>query len=233
MKLRSAALAVSTSLLAAGLAFVPAAHAQMESTIVVIGGAPDVVYMDSTGRMHELNEPTEGMNGAMTTSMNGGMTGTMNNGQMNTVTAQTPMGPMAVNGVEGDWEPGFNVPVFSGVVTSNDPVLERAVVRSNYGYVAVPTGAGAKVLYNDKAKDWLTVPLGAVVELPLTDLVSGPVPHRVYVNYQRIMSPGMGMGMGMMNVGPAMPAGGSMGGMNMNGMNMNGTAPAAPATNGQ
>jgi len=220
MKLRSAALAISSTLLAAGLAFVPAAQAQMESTIVVIGGAPDVVYMDNTGAMHEVMGPDMTTTTTTTTS-------TMSGG----APTQTPMGPITVNGISGDWLPGLNVPVFSAVVVSTDPVLQRALVRSNYGYVAVPTGAGASVLYDGKVVNWLTVPPGAVVQLPLTYLVSGPVPHRVRVDYQTIMSPGMGMPMGTMTVGPAMN--GMNGGAMNNGAMNGGTMNNGGTTNGQ
>jgi len=211
-----------TAFLAAAAA-VSATAAFAQSTVVVVGGAPDIVFVDSNG-MHHMDSNGNMMmmsgdhmmsGGAMSGgAMSGGAMsgGAMSGGAMSG--GAMVGGGMMQEGAVGDWVDASDVPVVSGVVDSQDTVGQRAVVKTDYGWVAISTAAGARVLRNGSLVSWVTVPPGAVVQVPISDITDLPVPHRIRIDLKTVMmhSPMMGGSM----------SGGSMSGGSMSGGSMSG-----------
>lgn len=155
-------------------------------------------------------------------------------------------------GMSGMWMSNVREPVIPAVVISQDVLADRAVVKTPYGFVAIRTGAGATVLSNGEFVNWQMAAPGAIVQLPMSEVVNGPVPHRLssgmvindgympgsYRYMHSHMDGDMDMNGGGMNGGMGMNGGGMNGGMGMgrhhgrhqHGGDMNGTTGTSSTT---
>lgn len=156
MKFSLISVVVTASLIAVGLATAPSARAD---TMAMAGnGGMSSSNMDCTTHMTDMN---------------------LDKSTMCWMTCEGLIGNGKIwcCGMPAHWVRGIDVPVVRATVISQDIPKEQAVVDVHGQYISLSI-SGLQIVKGHQFVDWITQGPGSVVHIPLSAVVTGPVPHR-------------------------------------------------------